>query len=117
METNGDRRQAERYRIDTSVIVRRGDGEPIPAVVADISSSGMLVRLRGSCPFQVGEDLTVNVELSDYSDKPLSHWGLAKVVRLDGDRCALHLTAGSFYRQDVAPDSHRDRYPPAPPGA
>ena len=97
MALDAERRRAERYQIDTTVIIRRGDGEPIPAVVADISSSGMLVRMRGSCPFQVGEDLTVDVELSGHSDKPLSHWGLAKVVRLDGDRCAMQLTAGSFY--------------------
>jgi c-di-GMP-binding flagellar brake protein YcgR len=97
MALDAEKRQAERYRMDTTVIIRRGDGEPIPAVVADISSSGMLVRMRGSCPFQVGEDLTVEVDLADYPDMPLSHWGLAKVVRLDGDRCAMQLTAGSFY--------------------
>jgi hypothetical protein len=97
MDTGAERRRAERYQIDTKVTIRRESGEPVPALVSDISSSGLLVRLDGPCPFQVGEDLTVQVELPGQSGKALSRWGLAKVVRLDGDACAMHLSAGSFY--------------------
>jgi hypothetical protein len=106
MTTDAERRRAERYEIDTRVIVRREHGEPVSAVVANISSSGILVHLDGPCPFQVGENLTVEVELSGHSDKPLSHWGIAKVVRLDDDCCAMHLTAGSFHDQGVGPENH-----------
>jgi hypothetical protein len=81
MELNVERRRAERCRIDTGAIVRRGDGEPIPVDVTGIGSSGMLVGLRGPCPFQVGEDVTAEVELPGHSHKPLSHRELGLPAR------------------------------------
>jgi hypothetical protein len=101
MATDAERRQAQRYRIDARVIIHRADGERVPGVVADISGSGLSVRPDRPCPIQVGEALTVEVEFSGHSDKPLPRWGVGRVVRLDGDRIALQLAAASF--ADPAP--------------
>ncbi len=96
MAAEVERRQAERYRIDAKVIVRHGRGERIPGVVVDISSSGLAVRLGRPYPFKVGDMLTVEVEFSGHGEKPIPHWGVARVVRLDGDRIAMSLAAASF---------------------
>ena len=96
MATDVERRQAERYRIDAKVVVRHGRGERIPGVVVDISSSGVAVRLDKTYPFKIGDMLTVEVEFSGHAEKPIPHWGVARVVRLDGDRIAMQLAAASF---------------------
>jgi len=102
-----ERRRAPRYRINTRVIIRNERGEPIPAVVVDISSSGMLVHLDRPNPFQIGEAVTVEVALPHRVDAPLSPWAIGSVVRLDGERSAIQLHAGSFQagerKDDVLP--------------
>jgi hypothetical protein len=107
METDTERRQAQRYRIDARVIIRRADGERVPGVVADISGSGLLVRPDRPCPIRVGEAVTVEVEFSGHADKPLPHWGVGRVVRLDGDRIALQLAAASFADPAAPPADDR----------
>jgi hypothetical protein len=107
MAADVERRQAERYRINANVTVRHGHGERIAGVVVDISSSGVAVRLDRPYPFQVGDTLTVEVEFSGHADKPIPHWGVARVVRLDGDRIAMQLAAASFGDPAPKPDEER----------
>jgi hypothetical protein len=92
-----ERRRAERYPIEAHVTVRKQSGETIPATAANISSSGMLLRLAQPFPLRLGDEVTVEVALPDHPDKPLSAWGLGTVVRLDGLSSAVHLCAGSFH--------------------
>jgi len=91
-----DRRRAPRYQIDAPVTIRRASGETVSATAVNISSSGMLLHVGEPFQFQIGEEVTVEVELPPDPEKPLSSWGLAKVVRLDGSRSAIQLSAGSF---------------------
>jgi len=102
-----ERRKAPRYRINARVVIRNERGDPVPAVVVDISSSGMLVHLDWPNPFQIGEAVTLEVALPHGVDAPLSPWAIGSVVRLDGERSAIHLHAGSFQagerKNDVLP--------------
>jgi PilZ domain len=98
-----EKRRALRYALPARVAVRRATGETIAASAVNISSSGMLLEVGQPFSFQLGEEVAVEVELPDHPDQPLSHWGLAKVVRLDGFRSAIQLSAGSF---DPLPNSH-----------
>lgn len=93
---NADRRKAPRYPIHTKVMLRSEHGEPIPGVADDISTSGMLVHMDQPAPFHLGEEVTVEVELPDDSDRAFSPWGIGRVVRVDGERSAIQLAAGSF---------------------
>src|SRR5271168_5243810 len=90
MESNdNNRRNAERYQINTPVIIRRVCGDSVSALAIDISSSGMLVRLDPPIPFELGESVTVEVELAQHTDKPFSPWGIGRVVRVDTETCAV----------------------------
>jgi len=94
---NTNRRLAERFSITTAVILYKRHGEGIPANAVNISSSGMLVRLERSVPFEVDEEVAVETALTGHSDKPFSPWGIGRVVRVDTEHCAVQLRAGSFH--------------------
>ena len=97
MEPNNvERRKAPRYPIQARVVIHRHAGGPISATAVDISSSGMLVRLDQPMPFCLDEAVEVELELPAASDQPFSHWGMGRVVRLDGERSAIELRAGKF---------------------
>jgi PilZ domain-containing protein len=102
---NMERRKAQRYAIRTKVVIRREHGEPISAVATDISSSGMLVHPDPPAPFHLGEAVTVEVELPEDSDQPFSPWGIGRIVRLDGEKSAIQLSAGCFCDDADAPGS------------
>jgi hypothetical protein len=102
---SGERRRAQRYRIEANATVRKDGGEPIPATVLNISASGILLRLGGRILLEPGEAVTVEVELPGDSDKPLSPWGIGRIVRVDGDRSAIQLCAGSFHPLPAQPET------------
>jgi len=91
-----ERRKSPRYPIQARVVIYKRAGEPVSGAAVDIGSSGMLVHLDRPIPFYLGEDVTVEVELPPHSDKPFSPWGIGRVVRLDGERSAIQLCAGTF---------------------
>jgi len=76
--------------------VRNAQGKIFSATVIDISSSGILLHVGEPAPLRLGEEVTVEVELPDDPDQALSVWGLAQVVRMDGPRSAIRLSAGNF---------------------
>lgn len=86
----------------TRVSIRKASGETIFATAVNISSSGMLLHLEPASPLQLGEEVTVEVALAEEPEQPLSTWGLATVVRLDGLQSAIQLSAGSF--SDLRPN-------------
>ena len=97
VESNdSERRLAPRYTIPARVLMHREGGPQIPATAVNISSSGMLVRPDQPIPFDLGEAVTVDVELSCGCDKALSTWGIGVVARLDGECTAIQLHAGNF---------------------
>jgi len=91
-----ERRRATRYPVEARVKVRATSGRVFPATAVNISSSGMLLQMPQPFPLSLGEEVTVEVDLPGSSDKALSVWGLAKVVRLDDLHSAVQLSAGSF---------------------
>jgi len=93
LATTEERRRASRYAIEAWATVQNAQGEIFSATVIDISSSGILLHVGEPAPLRLGDEVTVEVELPDDLDKALSVWGLAKVVRLDGLRSAIQLSA------------------------
>jgi hypothetical protein len=71
-----------RYPIQAAVTVRNSSGA-IRASAANISASGMLLRVGQPTAFRIGEEVAVEVELPDNPGKPFSAWGLARVVRIE----------------------------------
>jgi hypothetical protein len=94
--TPDERRRAERYPIKADVSVHTSGGETLTATAVDISSSGMLLKLVEPFPFQLGDEVSVDVDLPNDPEKAFSAWGLARVVRVDGTHSAVQLAAGSF---------------------
>ena len=99
-----DRRREPRYPIEAKVLVRRQNGEMIPAQAVDISASGMRLYLRQEpCPLVLDEEVTVEVELRERPDKPFSAWGLGRVAYVDGAGAGIQLYGGHFDRLPVRP--------------
>jgi hypothetical protein len=93
---NFEKRRDTRYPIEAKVIVHRSGGADIPALAVNISASGMLLKCDTPSTFNLDEELTVDVELPDDPTKPLSTWGVAKVVRANGCQFAVEIFAGMF---------------------
>jgi hypothetical protein len=91
-----ERRNAIRYPIEAKVLVHKSQGQSVPAMAGDISGAGMLLHLEQSSGFTPDEVVTVEIELPDHPDKPLSSWGIASVVRIVGNDVALRVCAGTF---------------------
>ena len=101
METeHGDRRRATRYPIEAKVMVKHS-GESIPATAANISAAGMLLHVEQPSRFSVDDEVTVDVELPENLPEPLSTWGVARIVRIDGHHFGIHLSAGTFSPRDL----------------
>ena len=93
---HAERRNAPRYPIEATVVVCKSKGERVTARAGNISSSGMLLHTDQSSSFTLDEVVTVDVELPDHPDKPLSAWGIASVVRIGENDVALRVCAGTF---------------------
>ncbi len=91
-----ERRHAIRYPMEAKVVVHKSQGERVTANARDISGAGMLLHLEQSAAFTLDEVVTVEIELPDHPDKPLSAWGIASVVRIVDNDVALHVCAGTF---------------------
>jgi len=91
-----ERRRAVRYPIEAQVIIQTKSGQSLTAKAVNISSSGMLLQLSQPFPMNLGDEVTVQVDLPNEPDKALASWGLGTVVRLDGLHSAVHLSAGHF---------------------
>lgn len=91
-----ERRKERRYPFEAKVTLRNKDGVIIRASAVDISSSGMRVRFGHDCPLALNDEITVEVELPDYPDKPFSAWGLGRVAYLSGGDAGIQLFGGQF---------------------
>jgi len=98
-----ERRRAIRYPIEAQVKIHTTCGQCLSATAVNISSSGMLLQMLQPFPFNLGDQVTVEVDLPDHADKALSAWGLATVVRLDGLRSAVQLSGGHFRTNGCEP--------------
>lgn len=92
----GDRRKEIRYPLEAQVIVRTRSGEAIHARAVDISSSGMRLYFAEPCRLPRGEEITVEVELPEYPDKPFSSWGVGRIAYVDGNGAGIQLLGGKF---------------------
>jgi hypothetical protein len=92
-----ERRRAPRYPIEARVIVSKTDGETVLANCLNVSSSGILIEVEQPSRFQIGEEVTVELDLPNDADKALSVWGVGRVVRVDAQQSAIQLDAGSFH--------------------
>ena len=97
-----ERRREARYPVEAKVMVRRNGGPPIPAVAVDISSSGMRLRPCQSCPLDLDDEVSVEIELPDLPDKPLSSWGFGRVAYKGERGVGIELYGGRF---DPLPDA------------
>jgi hypothetical protein len=92
-----ERRRETRYPIESMVVIRRQSGETIDARAVNISASGMRVYVQQQpCPLVLGEELTIEVELTGLPDKPFSAWGLGRVAYLDSGGAGIQLYGGHF---------------------
>jgi c-di-GMP-binding flagellar brake protein YcgR len=92
---NIDKRREPRYPIEAEVIVHR-NGEDLTAHAVNISASGMLLTLEPPSSLRLDEEVSVDVELPDDPSKPLSSWGIGKVIREDRGSFAIQIFAGMF---------------------
>jgi hypothetical protein len=92
-----DRRKAPRYPIEARMTVRKANGEAVLATSVNVSSSGILLAVEQSSRFEMGEQVTVEIDLPDDPEKAFSVWGVGRVVRVDTQRSAIQLDAGSFH--------------------
>jgi c-di-GMP-binding flagellar brake protein YcgR len=93
---HADRRAEVRWPVEARAIIHKNNGESIPAVGANISAAGMLLRVEQASKFSVDEAVTVEVELKEEPDRPFCEWGLARIAFIDGDRLGIELSAGIF---------------------
>jgi hypothetical protein len=108
-QSHTERRKEERYPITAKVMVQKSNGERVPAMAANISSAGMLLRVDQPSFLRVGEEVSVEVELPDEPSQPFSVWGIARVVRIEGGDFGIHLQAGAFQTARPPEDkSHAD---------
>lgn len=91
-----ERRKEARYPIEAKALVRKKNGETIPATAVDLSSSGMLLHLDLPFSLTLDEEVTVDVELPQDSNKPFSSWGIGRVARIDTCGTAVQLYGGQF---------------------
>lgn len=96
-----DRRRAPRYPIEARVTVRRSTGETVLATSVNVSSSGILLHVEEPSRFEVGEEVSVELDLPSDHDQPLPVWGIGRIVRLDVQRSAIQLDAGSFHDLEI----------------
>ena len=77
--------------------MRRDDSdEAYPALTVNIGSSGLLLKLMGACPFEIGDRVVCEVALPDCPNEALTKWGVGHVVRVDETRTAIELRSGIF---------------------
>jgi c-di-GMP-binding flagellar brake protein YcgR len=92
----GNRRREIRYPLEAKVTVRTKNGEAIHATALDISSSGMRLCFAELCPLARGEEITVEVELPECSDKSFSAWGVGRIAYVEGRGAGIQLLGGQF---------------------
>ena len=117
---SAERRNAPRYPFNSAVVLVDESGRRINGIGVNISGSGMLVQLD-SCDvktngenrendntisFQAGEIVTVDVEFDGCCDQPILRWGIGRVVRVEGQKSAIHLCAGAFYDRKACMCAH-----------
>jgi PilZ domain len=98
VENPADRRRELRYPTDATVLVRRMSGAIIQANAMDISASGMRLYLQQQpCPLCLDEEVTVEVQLREPTEKPFSAWGLGRVAHVDRGGVGIQLYGGEFH--------------------
>jgi len=97
-----ERRRAQRYPIAARATVRRASGETVSATSVNVSSSGILLQVEEPGRFEIGEEVSVELDLPPDHDQPLSVWGVGKIVRLDAQQQAIQLDAGSFHNLKIS---------------
>jgi hypothetical protein len=96
-DQNGERRKEPRYLVEAKVIVRKKSGEVFPATAIDISSSGMRLRRYQSCPLDLEDEVSAEIEVPEFPDKPLSSWGYGRVAYKKNERgIGIQLFGGRF---------------------
>jgi YD repeat-containing protein len=91
-----DRRKEIRYPLEAKVIVRTKNGEATHAMARDISSSGMKLHFAEPSRLAQGEEITVEVELAEYPDRPFSSWGVGRIAYVDSSGAGVQLLGGQF---------------------
>lgn len=93
-----ERRREPRYPIQARVMVKKNNGQMIPATAINISSSGMRLHIEQQpCPLDQDEDVMIEVELPEFPDKPFSSWGVGRVAYIGAGGAGIQLHAGHFH--------------------
>jgi len=85
-----NRRREPRHPLRAAAILERRAGLPIVVSTVNVSGSGVLVDVAGSCELALGEEVGCSIQL--YDGKPPQAWGVGKVVRVDDSRVAIEFT-------------------------
>jgi hypothetical protein len=92
-----ERRKEPRYYVGAPVVLRHARGEETySAVTLNVSASGILLKLSGDQPFQIGDDVLCEVSLPGTPEQPLLSWGVGRVIRVDDHQAAIELEGGTF---------------------
>jgi len=92
-----DRRREPRFEIGAQAVVwRPNENEKYRAVTLNISGGGLLLQLN-SHPFEVGDEVTCEIELAEPQEHPFASWGVGQVVWVDQNNTAIELKSGIFF--------------------
>jgi len=92
-----ERRKEVRYPVQAKAVIRKKSGQAVPATAVDLSSSGARLLIDPPGRLEVGEDVTIEVELSEDRDQPLFVWAAGKVVYIRGSASGIQLHGGHFH--------------------
>jgi len=92
-----ERRREPRYPIGAEAVLhRRGEDTSYAAVTLNSGTAGILLKVNGTNPFNVGDEVVCEVALKDAPERAFASWGVGRVVRIDESNAAVELQAAVF---------------------
>jgi hypothetical protein len=77
-------------------------GKAVRATTVNLSGCGVLLHFREPVQIAVGDELICEFKVRHRAGKSLPCWGVGHVVRIDGTKAAVELSAGGYNPADPA---------------
>lgn len=97
-DSSPERRKEVRYPVEAKVVIRRESGETVRGMATNISSSGMRLCLEEGWQLGLHENVAVEIELPEHTERRFSSWGLGRIAYLDDNCAGIQLFGGEFER-------------------
>ena len=99
-----DRRFEDRFPVETQVTVEvTGTNEVLDGTSINASGGGLLLRFEEAVKLAVGDEVMCDIKVNG-AHKPLPHWGLGHVVRIEGNFVGIELSAACLHT--LEPDTN-----------